>query len=260
MNSGARARAKQLVACPVAWSSADMPIELRWRLHGFWVEYLLDSDLWTPSLQNIDDDGRVDYVEDPLDTVARAIDTEDSDDLLAVASDELQQWIEKAREDYRQRTRRFTIKVLTQAADQKHFTAQGKSREAIRAMSLDGDGRFYPEITPAILQLALWDLLLLRFDEYVGDVDQFVLDETLKTEASQPRRPTIPTMATCVAPDHVRHDLDARMVIGASKGQDTSIVRFDLDFSTPHAHGYPVRRSDVDETQLRKTDTFLASL
>lgn len=100
-------------------------------------------------------------------------------------------------------------------AQTKHFVIRVMPRAAIVDRSRDGVSLFYSGITRSALELVLFDILEQRIQEIIG------------------RR-------------HVRVDVDALCAIGASLGEETDTIRFDLNISASDAHAYPVRRAEAD--------------
>lgn len=138
---------------------------------------------------------------------------------LTKQHDETAEVIDAAREEYRSLTRRFfMMRVATEGEWGKHYTSKGDDRKTIikrtSAAKKEDGSLFYPEVTPKMLLRVLWDMLEDRWRELLGT-------------------------------NHVRLWVDVMERIGASAGQETELVCFDIDLSTPLAHAFPVLKADM---------------
>lgn len=150
---------------------------------------------------------------------------------LTKQRDEIAERIDKARDEYKRLTRRFfEMKVASSGEWKKHYTSKSDSREAIVRRTKSGDKEsgslFYPEVTPEMLLRVLWDLLEVRWRD-------------------------------CLTVHHVRLWVDVMEPVGASAGKETELACFDVDFSTPLCHAFPVQRSN--KTTDDDADPWLSS-
>jgi hypothetical protein len=132
--------------------------------------------------------------------------------------DETVNVIAGARDKYRKLTRRFfEMRVADERVRKKHYTSKNDERNAIVSRTRGGNKKdgslFYPEVTPEMLLRVIWDLLEVRWRDLLNTT-------------------------------HVRLWVDVMERIGASAGTETKLVCFDLEFSTPLAHAFPVLKAD----------------
>ena len=141
---------------------------------------------------------------------------------LTEQRDKIVNAIAGARDEYRKLTRRFfEMRVADWRVRKKHYTSKKDARNAIvsrtRGSKKKEGSLFYPEVTPEMLLRVIWDLLEVRWRD--------LLDTT-----------------------HVRLWVDVMERVGASAGTETKLVCFDLEFSTPLAHAFPVLKPDKTTT------------
>lgn len=135
----------------------------------------------------------------------------------------IEEWIEECRDRFDAIWMPWlSLHFLTDDEYSKHFPEKGWDTKTTRAMSkvMNKDGKavscFYPGITRERLMEHFW----------------YFLDECWDSIISQ---------------HHVRLYEDALTIIGASHGEDTSVILWDIHVSNKVVHGFPVRPADIPE-------------
>lgn len=160
--------------------------------------------LWWSTAHDLEADMEADFI-DP--SVRDLFDDEQS---VRAAVHNWRRWGPEARRQFNLTGRPFVEMHLSstgRAAD--HLPAAGESEHAIRDRTVNSDSVFFPACPIAHLEPLLFDLLAARFEELAG------LHHA--------------RIATCL-----------EITVGATNGRDTRCLAFDIDFSTPEAHAFPV--------------------
>ncbi len=136
--------------------------------------------------------------------------------------------IAEARKDFEKSSTSFFWKcrILGPERRAKHWPARGYSKAAVvKTSGQQKEGIFFPNVTVLDVQQGLW-VAMAAFPQQMKRRKNrlFVVD----TEAP----------------------------VGASSGKETSLVRYDVDFSACCAHAYPVLRTDVKEHPFTSLGRF----
>ena len=137
------------------------------------------------------------------------IETETDPARLRAAVDVIEAWTEDARQEYRSQMAPLAqMHFATDAEYHKHFPLPTDTVKDIRRKSLQ-DSCFYHGVTRDLLTDYMWEMFEARWDEIWN---------------AQP-----PSLFT-----------DAMSIVGADKGEDTSIICWKIDFSKSLTHAYPL--------------------
>jgi hypothetical protein len=160
-----------------------------------------------------------------------------SDDELRALQFNVRTWRERANEDYLMRTRRFwSLRYAPREDYGKHLPPPGgRSPREIEALSArTGISKFYNDVPPEVMLAAFFHGLFFHFDQDAGAIDpeEPVWDQPLWDELMQ--------NSEC------RVAFEAANLIGASDGQPTRFLCFQLNASIPILHGYPVSEQEAN--------------
>jgi hypothetical protein len=217
------ARIGNLVQCPVIWDSTDRSSELVDEMVGLW-----EDTCKRHQCEQEADWALEDSVNEQL--------YDDEQDYDVVASDlaYLEHWIPIARAEYVDATRRFwNLRVAGPDEYDKHYP---HAREDVPAIRKRTRGRqtasvLYPGVSAAHLGDALWMELCILIDRAKPD-DSGGADNAYAKAAGIWKK--------IVQDDRVRVALHSTSVVGASEGEDTQWLCFELNASSQIAHAYPI--------------------
>ncbi len=143
-----------------------------------------------------------------------SIETETDVETLVADIASIERWIEAAREEYKTLTRPLTLMhVATQGEYHKHFPRPKDTMDVIRKRSKK-DSCFFKGVTRELLTDYMWELFEHRWEEIRFQ-------------------------------DHLRVYTNAFTVIGASGGDDTEIICWDVSYPASIAHAYPITLDEV---------------
>jgi hypothetical protein len=137
----------------------------------------------------------------------------------------IERWIERAQATYQKAVFRFEkMRMATGREHSKHFPPANLSVDEIRKRTTrpGSASLFYKGVTPERLQDILWLTLGETWRQLLNVQNEKIY-------------------------------VDAITTVGASGGEDTSFICFDLDLSTPLAHAYPVSEQEIP------SNTYIAS-
>jgi hypothetical protein len=215
-----RSRIRELLECPVDWNQAiPRRLALPNLLHEYWAEFVLDYQ--------VDCEGE--YIDDDLFGFGIMLETESRQPVLDSQIINIESWIEQARKNYTERTRRFAeLTIADRETYSKHLLSKNVTREEILRASTSGRSLFYPEILNEDLIDLAWDsMVCLCREECDEDCDgswrRFfeVSEMKIYAESLEP--------------------------VGACYGKETSIVRLIFDASTPIVHAHPITEAEAGE-------------
>ena len=201
--------------CPIEWNVTD-------RLEDFAIEM---QHLWIQiaSKHQVDLEGEIWADPDSLESHIVEDSQQDVDnmrsDLINVRS-----WIEIARNEYIENTRRFwAMRIATHEEYSKHYPAPAITRDELLARTLQTDiSLLYHGIDTQILQEVLWSGLC----DIAMEKEEELWNKMLVVS-------------------NLRIVFDMLNDIGATSGMNTKYLCFELDFSTPIAHSYPVSKEEA---------------
>ena len=169
-----------------------------------------------------------------------------SDDELRAVQFNVRTWRERAHEDYLMRTRRFWALCYASREDYgKHLPPPGgRSSSEIEALTVKtGISKFYNNIPPEAMLAAFFHGLFFHFDQNASaiDADEPVWDQPLWDELMQN--------------PECRVAFESANLIGASDGQPTRFLCFQLNASIPILHGYPI--SEQEASAIRRSYSII---
>jgi hypothetical protein len=190
----------------------------------------LMKEYWGELAQEYQIDTEGYYVTDELFHSGVYLEIEMDEEYLDWEIQNIESWIDEARKDYVDRTRRFAeIKMADQNIYRKHFPAPGWSNESVQERSSSGVSLFYGDVSVSELMDLLWESLACTCP---GECK-----ESLSACDGPWRR--------LLSAPHLKLFVQAQREIGASHGQPTEYVCFDFDCATPLVHAYPIGRNEI---------------
>ena len=140
----------------------------------------------------------------------------DDEEFLVPGLKNWQQWSPGAKADFLRLTAHlFETKMATRANYPKHYARYGSTKSEIRAATERSNSLLYDEMTPENQLLILQEVMAAYFDDFLDTRHRII----------SVRTPSI---------------------VGASRGRDTSLINFDVHFSSRLAHCYPVVAEEID--------------
>jgi hypothetical protein len=223
-------RIKAIIRCPIAWSDVSKieDFEPRW--------LLLD---WYASLTKFAVSS---------DEAAIFSDMAEFEDLLINDENDLDtlkniEWrMPEATALYRAKSGRLSsLEFLKPSTQGKHFRP-GLSVSQILKLSKRGPSLFFRDISQLELKIAFWTWFDGFFWTSLG-LDDFIEMKSDKDDEAQFH------VWNCFMTDHQKRiAVNARTIIGASNGEATSRVCFDLHLDSRTVHAYPV--SELESTDI----------
>jgi hypothetical protein len=212
-----RGRIRELLKCPFDWNEVMPNLSVPNLLNQYWSEFVRDYQVA----------GEGEYIYDDL--FCNGIDLEIELHREVLDSDiiNIESWIERARDEYKECTRRFfDLKVADREIYPKHLVNKIATRPEIIEASRSGRSFFYSEISNEDLWDLVWNSIVCHCqrecdENCTGPWRKFleVTEMKLYVECEHP--------------------------IGASGGRETSVVRLIFDSSTPLVHAHPITEEEA---------------
>jgi hypothetical protein len=212
---------RELLECPVDWLSISTRLGIINLMREHWGEFV--------RAYQVDDEGM--YVRDDLFQGGVYLEIETDDEILDWQIRNIESWVEKAREDYIEQTRRLAdLKMADRQVYDKHFPKPTWTNKQVEEASPAGVSYFYSNVTVDDLMDLMWESLPCRYREECA--------ASLTTCDGLWRRLLLePQLRLFV---QAAHDL------GASNGKPTRYACFDFDLNTPQVHAYPVGEDEIE--------------
>lgn len=225
---GKRRRVRDLLKCPVNW---ELVITRRLALAN-----LLD-EFWGEVVREYQVDSEGDYIWDDLFMEVFELDTEEDEQYLDWQIVNIESWIEKARQDYIERTRRFKdLKMADRKKYPKHFAPAKYTKAKVQLASSSAISMFYSDVTADDLMDLVWDSLPCSCSRECDENCNGPWRQLMKL-------------------DHIKLYVEAEELMGASRGEETRFVCLDFDCNTPEVHAYPVTRAEIESEIIRLEPT-----
>lgn len=154
-------------------------------------------------------------------------------------------WINKARHDYLEVTRRLSLlSAVGRAEYRKHYPQKAASMETARAESLTRNASVLrSELTPELQELFMWEAL--------DDVVCSYMAEKHYTEVFEDPAAARSHLLALLDRHNLKISVNFCHDIGASTGVFTPYGRIDIDFSTPQFHIYPIGKEEYEKAVLK---------
>jgi hypothetical protein len=147
-----------------------------------------------------------------------------------------------AMKDYSYQAGRLSgLKFMTASERGKHFLP-GARRPAVVRATATGPSLFFKDYGASDLREAFW-LWFLMFFDFCGSFMEY--RELLSPECSPPKHPRHQVWQNFLQEHQVRICFDTVASIGASAGEETHYVCFDVHVAAKTAHAYPVTRDEA---------------
>lgn len=226
------------LACPIEWG----PV---FRVEGK-IDFIPLERLWTSVVESFAVDGEADFLGGSF-----LLDELSDEDLQSIQIN-VRTWRDYARSQYRTMTRRFwDLRYAEREEYSKHLPPLGKegdSKSIQLTSKKDGISKFYRNIPPEDMLSAFFLGIFFHFDQNgIGeDPDAPIRDEGLwfKVLESEKCRIAFKTVGP----------------IGASNGQETAFICFELNGSTPIMHAYPISSEEAEKINLGYSIIFTDAL
>jgi len=225
---GKRRKVRELLKCPVNW---ELVITRRLALAN-----LLD-EFWGEVVRGYQVDSEGEYIWDDLFEAGFELDAEQDEEYLNWQIVNIESWIQEARQDYIERTRRFRdLRMADRRKYPKHFAPAKYTKAQVQEESLLGDSIFYSDVNTDELMDLVWDSLPCPCSRECA------------ADCNGPWRQLLRL-------DHMRLYVEAEEPMGASKGDETQFLCLDFDCNTPEVHAYPVTRDEIQSQIIRVEST-----
>jgi hypothetical protein len=154
-------------------------------------------------------------------------------------------WIGKARDEYIEFTRRFSLlSAVGRAEYKKHYPQQAMTLEAARTASLARNASVLrSELTPELQEHFMWEAL--------DHVVYRHMAEKHYTEVFEDPAAGRSRLLSLLDTHNLKISANFCHHIGASAGDLTPYGRIDIDFSTPQFHIYPIGKEEYDRAALK---------
>lgn len=161
---GKRRRVRELLKCPVNW---ELVITRRLAIAN-----LLD-EFWGEVARGYQVDSEGEYILDDLFIEGFELDAEEDEEYLDWQIVNIESWIEEARQDYIERTRRFKdLRMADRRKYPKHFAPAKCTKAQVQQESLSGVSIFYSDVNTDDLMDLVWDSLPCRGRRDNGSIER----------------------------------------------------------------------------------------
>lgn len=215
------------MACPVIWPTEPRSPDFRDLLLRRWEETCKQFQLGYEASDYDFDHSDEDCDDDSSDDDAESLGS------LRWDCDNVEKWIDRARQLYTTETRRFwALVVAGPRMHSKHYPSPTMMLSEIRAQTQrDGISLLYPGIRAALLSEVLWDGL--------GDL--------AANAQHEPSERLTEFWREAFSAARLRVAFDMLNPIGACYGKDSRYLCFEIDASAAVAHAYPVTREEAED-------------
>jgi hypothetical protein len=226
-----RAKVRELLTCPVDWLQICTRLGVINLLEEYWGEFV--------QAYEVDHEGG--YVRDDLFDNGLDLETEEAEEYLDWQIRNIETWIDRAKRDYIEQTRRFAqLRMADRKTYGKHFSLPGLTTARVQQQSSSGISKFYSEITTEELMDLMWESLPCRCPWECSE-------NPLGCDGPWRRMLVVPQLRIIV---------QAEKQIGGSYGKPTEFVCFDLDCNTPLVHAWPVSQTEIGGQEVLAPHTY----
>lgn len=226
----------RLLSCPINWSEICPETEL-----VYWLNFV-----WFSACHRCQIEREVSLLFHYEDCALHPEEIEDLDDYeITSALHKVQGWHAAALEEFLSFSQRFAhLSAVGARTYSKHYSVQAGSATAIAKKSLSrGASVLHPCITPILQERLKWAAVNELVWQWMIKFEPFEVFSN-PNEVLERLRLLIERHSLIIAVDFCRP-------IGASGGKSTNFGCFDIDFSTPQYHIFPISESEHNNAEIR---------
>lgn len=219
---------EELMRCPVDWSTQFESEAWSWSLPFLdWYHCIVENAVDETEIPSFPHDYEY-YQEDPV-AMGRLLMN-------------LKLRRRAAEEMYKKRAQRlYGLRFMTPAEHGKHF-GRGLSREDVLSRSKNRPSLFWEDYSSARLKQTFWCWFETNFDIVTNFAEY---EDFVDPESDEYRTPEAQLWRRFLENHSVRICIDTLLPVGASEGELTSFLCYDVNFDTKIVHCFPVRMAEA---------------